>query len=113
MLQMKSQVKMHKVRSTREASIPLELGYVTLLAQGFIYHLETHQISLFKLFFRELNPSPEVSGQDSKFQSPNHLVFLVTISIGSTLKHKVQCDLKKKKRIHMNKKTIVVSLRKF
>ena len=58
MLQMKSQVKMHKVRSTREASIPLELGYVTLLAQGFIYHLETHQISLFKLFFRELNPSP-------------------------------------------------------
>ena len=65
---------MHKVRSIREASIPLELGYVTLLAQGFIYHLETHQVSLFKSFFFcffliELNPSPEVSGQDSKFLS--------------------------------------------
>ena len=52
MLQMKSQVKMHKVRSIREVSMLLEFGYVTLLAQGFIYHLETHQISLFKSFFK-------------------------------------------------------------
>ena len=91
---------MHKVRSIREASIPLELGYVNFLAQGFIYHLETHQVSLFKSFFFffliELNPSPEVSGQDSKFQSPNHLVSLMTISIGSTLSIKSSVIKKKK-----------------
>ena len=98
---------MHKVRSIREASIPLELGYVNFLAQGFIYHLETHQVSLFKSFFFvffvffffliELNPSPEISGQDSKFQSPNHLVSLMTISIGSTLSIKSSVIKKKKK----------------
>ena len=44
-----SHEEMHNVRSIREASVPLELGYVTFLAKGFIYNLETHQI-LFKSF---------------------------------------------------------------